>query len=110
MELEEAENLLLPRFDARLEASKDVGGPADEKGDKTPFELEAGLWSQVPLKRRQARGKSVAPPGPEQRAVVDDQVAGRDHGRPPDGGLEELGNREDLLLELPAPPAAAGSP
>jgi outer membrane protein TolC len=57
VQLAEAENQLLPRIDARLEASKDVGGPADTKNDKTPFELEAGLWGELPLQRRQARGK-----------------------------------------------------
>jgi outer membrane protein TolC len=57
IELAAAENMLQPRIDARLEASKDIGAPADPKGDKTPFELEAGLWGEVPLQRRQACGK-----------------------------------------------------
>jgi outer membrane protein TolC len=57
IELAAAENMLQPRIDARLEASKDVGARADPKGDKTPFELEAGIWGEVPLQRRQACGK-----------------------------------------------------
>jgi outer membrane protein TolC len=57
VELAEAENRLLPTLDARLEASKDVGAAADEKGDKTPFELEVGIFGQVPLQRRAACGK-----------------------------------------------------
>jgi len=57
VELAAAENKLLPKLDARLEASKDVGQKADEKGDKTPFELEAGLWGELPLQRREAYGK-----------------------------------------------------
>ena len=38
-------------------AAKDVGAPASSKGDKTPFELEVGLYGEVPLQRREARGK-----------------------------------------------------
>jgi outer membrane protein TolC len=57
VQLADAANQLLPRIDARLEASKDVGGRADVKDDKTPFELEVGLFGEIPLQRRQARGK-----------------------------------------------------
>ena len=57
VELTAAENLLQPRVDAQLEASKDVGARADPKGDKTPFVLEAGIYGEVPLQRRQASGK-----------------------------------------------------
>ncbi len=57
VELAQAENMMLPVVDARLQASKDVGAPASSKGDKTPFELEAGLYGEVPLQRREARGK-----------------------------------------------------
>ena len=52
-----AENSLLPKLDAQVLASKDVGTPASSKGDKIPFELEAGFYGEVPLQRRQARGK-----------------------------------------------------
>ena len=58
-----AENMLLPKLDARLLASKDIGVPASSDRNKTPFELEAGLFGEVPLQRRQARGKIHATNG-----------------------------------------------
>ena len=63
VELRNAENMRLPKLDARMLASKDVGGAADPKRDKTPFELEAGLYGEVPLQRREARGKIVTARG-----------------------------------------------
>lgn len=51
------ENLRLPGLNAMIVASKDVGAPATKKGDKTPFELEAGLLFDLPLQRRKADGK-----------------------------------------------------
>ena len=57
IELAQAENSLLPKLDALVETSKDVGAPASEKEDKTPLELEAGLYGEVPLQRREAKGK-----------------------------------------------------
>jgi len=57
IELAQAENSLLPKVDWVVYASKDMGAAASSKGDKTPFELEAGLTGEVPLQRRQARGK-----------------------------------------------------
>ncbi len=51
------ENELLPNLHAVMEASKDVGAPTSSKGDKTPFELEAGLLFDVPLQRNKALGK-----------------------------------------------------
>ncbi len=57
VELRAAENQLLPKLDARALASKDVGAEASDKGDKTPFELEAGLFGELPLQRREAHGK-----------------------------------------------------
>ena len=50
-------NLLLPALNATLEASKDVGAQSSPKGDKTPFELEAGLFLDLPAQRRKAQGK-----------------------------------------------------
>ena len=58
VELALAENNMLPKLDTELLASKDVGAPASPKGDKTPFELEIGLYGEVPVQRRKARGKS----------------------------------------------------
>ena len=57
VDLSLGENMRLPSFDAVLQASKDVGAPASKKGDKTPFELEAGLMFELPLQRRKADGK-----------------------------------------------------
>ncbi len=60
VDLRSAENLLLPKLDARLLASKDVGAPTSSTRDKTPFEFEAGLYGEVPWQRREARGKLEA--------------------------------------------------
>lgn len=57
VDLQLAQNQTMPSFDAALEAAKDVGFPASKKGDKTPFELEAGLYFEVPYQRRKAYGK-----------------------------------------------------
>ncbi|WP_425613659.1 TolC family protein [Anatilimnocola sp. NA78] len=57
VDLKQSENDLLPNLTAVMEASKDVGAPASSKGDKTPFELEAGLLFDVPLQRNKAYGK-----------------------------------------------------
>jgi outer membrane protein TolC len=57
VDLQQSENELLPNLTAVMEASKDVGYPASSKGDKTPFELEAGLLFDVPLQRNKAYGK-----------------------------------------------------
>ncbi len=59
-----AQNLCLPQVDAVLVGSQDVGTPANpKKDDKSPFELEGGLFASVPLQRRKARGKSLAVEG-----------------------------------------------
>jgi outer membrane protein TolC len=63
VELRNARNMLLPKLDAQLLASKDVGGAASSTRDKTPFELEAGLYGEVPLQRREALGKIRATNG-----------------------------------------------
>jgi outer membrane protein TolC len=55
--LAQAENMLLPKLDALVMASKDVGGSAEVIDNKGPFELEAGLYGEVPLQRREACGK-----------------------------------------------------
>jgi outer membrane protein TolC len=57
VELAQAENMLLPTLDAMVMASKDVGEPAERIDNKGPFELEAGLYGEVPLQRREACGK-----------------------------------------------------
>ncbi len=60
VELTQATNMLLPKLDALMIASKDVGEPAEEINNKGPFELEAGLYGEVPLQRREAEGKIEA--------------------------------------------------
>lgn len=57
IDLQVSENELLPNLTAVMETSKDVGGPASSKRDKTPFELEAGLLFDVPMQRNKAQGK-----------------------------------------------------
>ncbi|MBM4092877.1 MAG: TolC family protein, partial [Planctomycetes bacterium] len=57
VELAQAENMLLPKLDAVLEASQDVGSAAFVNRSKNPFQLEAGVFGEVPLQRREARGK-----------------------------------------------------
>jgi len=51
-----ARNQQLPSLDVGVLAAQDVGQPTP-KGDKTPFQLEAGLYFGVPLQRRQATGQ-----------------------------------------------------
>jgi outer membrane protein TolC len=63
VELAQAQNSLLPKFDAVLEASQDVGSAAFVNRSKTPFQLEAGVYGEVPLQRREARGKVTAAQG-----------------------------------------------
>ncbi len=63
VELAQAENMLLPKFDAVLEASQDVGSAAFPNRSKNPFQLEAGVYGEVPLQRREARGKIAAARG-----------------------------------------------
>ncbi len=63
IDLQQSQNELLPNLTAVVEASKDVGAPASSTGDKTPFELEAGLLFDVPLQRNKANGKIVSAQG-----------------------------------------------
>ena len=52
-----AQNQMRPELDAVLWGSQDVGAPTSPKRDKSEFELEAALLFELPLQRRQARGK-----------------------------------------------------
>ena len=52
-----AQNLLLPKLDVVVGASKDMGTAASAIDDKSPLELEAGFLAEVPLQRRDAIGK-----------------------------------------------------
>ncbi|MEZ6044038.1 MAG: TolC family protein [Planctomycetaceae bacterium] len=53
----EARNDLLPNLDTQFQGKQDVGEPTSSKRDKSEFELEAGIYLEVPLQRRKARGK-----------------------------------------------------
>lgn len=58
--LAKAENDLLPKLDAAIGASQDMGARATSTGDKSPLEVELGLVGEVPVQRRAARGKIQA--------------------------------------------------
>lgn len=49
-------NQVLPDVSAGLNVAQDVGEPTP-KGDKTPFQLNAGLMFDMPLQRSEARGQ-----------------------------------------------------
>lgn len=57
VERAQAENLTLPTLDAVVVASQDLGTPTSKKRDKSEFELEAGVYLNVPVQRRKALGK-----------------------------------------------------
>jgi outer membrane protein TolC len=56
VDLRLAQNLCLPELNATLDAAQDVGAPTPKK-DKSPFQLQAGLYLDVPLERNKAQGK-----------------------------------------------------
>ncbi len=57
VECQYAQNLTLPKVDVKGFAGQDIGGETSSKGDKTPFELQLGLFFEVPLERREGLGK-----------------------------------------------------
>ncbi len=57
VDLRQAQNLTLPALDAAGFAAQDIGAEASPLGDKTPFQLELGMFAEVPLQRREGRGK-----------------------------------------------------
>jgi hypothetical protein len=57
VDLQQAINELQPELEGSVIQSKDVGGPSSSKKDKTPYQFEGGLYFEVPLQRRKARGK-----------------------------------------------------
>lgn len=63
IDLAQARNELLPEIQAVVVGIQDVGGPTSKKKDKSPYELEAGLFLEVPVQRRKARGKMTAVEG-----------------------------------------------
>lgn len=52
-----AQNDFKPQVDALMFGAQDVGGPTSYKRDKSPLDVEAGIYADVPLQRRKARGK-----------------------------------------------------
>ncbi|MDX1962900.1 MAG: TolC family protein [Pirellulales bacterium] len=60
IDLNLAKNETLPEVDAQVYGSQDVGEPTSSKRDKSPFELEAGVYVDVPLQRRKGWGKIQA--------------------------------------------------
>ncbi len=63
IDLAAARNELLPDVQAVVAASQDAGAAATSKNDKSQLELEAGLYLDVPLQRRAARGKMTTVEG-----------------------------------------------
>lgn len=63
VDISEARNDMLPKLDAQLAGSQDFGEPTSSKRDKSQFELEAGVFMEVPVQRRKAIGKSRAAQG-----------------------------------------------
>ena len=58
LELEQAENSLLPRLDLGVAGSKDTGDTVSDPDDKGPFEFDAFVTFDLPLQRRSAKGKT----------------------------------------------------
>lgn len=69
-ELAWANNQKLPTLDAAIAGSDDVGEPTSSKKDKSPLELEAGLYFDVPIQRRKAGGKVIALEGKRAQLVA----------------------------------------
>lgn len=57
IDLQYASNLTLPKIDMKGFAGQDIGGETSSTGDKTPFELQIGVFAEVPLQRREGIGK-----------------------------------------------------
>lgn len=79
VDLAQARNEFLPGLDAAVMASQDVGAPTTPLRDKSEFELEASIFFDVPIQRRQARGRITATDGRlgqllATRRQIEDQV------------------------------------
>lgn len=53
----EARNDLQPNLDLELIGSQDTGEPTSSLEDKSEFEIEIGVYLEVPMQRRKAKGK-----------------------------------------------------
>ena len=76
----QARNEMLPDVDAVIWGSQDVGAPTSAKQDKSQFELEAGLFLDVPIERSKARGKLLSIQGKiaqltQKRRIVENKIA-----------------------------------
>lgn len=79
VKLQYANNLLLPKLDVKGFAGQDLGGETSSKGDKTPFELQLGVFAEVPLQRREGAGKIQSAQGKitqidAKRRLVSDKI------------------------------------
>ena len=79
VQAEYANNLLLPKLDVKGFAGQDLGGATSSKGDKTPFELQLGVFAEVPIQRREGTGKVQAAQGKiaqidAKRRIVSDKI------------------------------------
>jgi len=63
VELANARNDLLPGLEFSVDASQDVGEASNSLRDKQPFKLTAALLADVPLQRRDARGRMQSAQG-----------------------------------------------
>ena len=73
-------NDTLPGLYAEVNGSQDVGTPASSKRDKSEFELEAGLYFDMPIERRKGRGKMHATEAKiaqviAKRRIIEDKIA-----------------------------------
>ena len=60
LDLELARNTLLPKLDAGVLASQDIGDEVSNPDDKGPFEFDAFVSFELPVQRRKAKGTTRA--------------------------------------------------
>lgn len=60
VDYDEANNLRMPKLDATMSISQDVGQPASSSRDKSRFEVDVGLFFEMPVQQRKALGKLQA--------------------------------------------------
>ena len=74
VDLAQAYNEMQADLSAYAWGSQDMGAPSSVKRDKTPVELEAGIFLDVPVQRRKARGKITAIEAKLQQVVAKRQM------------------------------------
>jgi outer membrane protein TolC len=70
LDLQLANNQLLPELDFLVDGSQDMGPAATSSRDKGEFEMEAGVLASVPLPRNKARGKITSTRGKLQQIAI----------------------------------------